>query len=116
MTSRWHITRGVGELTLSRQLPARFDVVASTTLPMGDPLRLAHQIRQDLWRALQGVRGFSPVLRLTQDGEMIRVEAGGRVAMPVPRGLADRISDVLDHPARRQRWVTQARRSARGFA
>lgn len=58
MTVRWHITRGVGELTLSRQLPARFDVVASTTLPEGDPLRLAHQIRQDMWRMLKRVRGF----------------------------------------------------------
>ncbi|OIQ26847.1 MAG: hypothetical protein BM562_16150 [Alphaproteobacteria bacterium MedPE-SWcel] len=115
MASRWHITRTEGELVLCRQRPARFDVLAVTTLPMGDPLRLAHQIRQDLWRALQRVRGFSPVVRLTRQGEAIRVEAGGRVARPVSPGLAARISEVLEHPATRRRWVAQAKRNAKGL-
>ncbi|MFY1709730.1 hypothetical protein [Tritonibacter scottomollicae] len=113
MAPRWHISRAEGELTLSRQLPARFDVVATTTLPVGDPMRLAHQIRQDMWRALQRVRGFSPVVRLTRQGEVIRVEAGGRVAAPVAPGLAAEIGAVLACPARRARWVAQAQRSGR---
>ncbi len=116
MKPRWHIKRGAGELVLARQLPVRFDVVASTTLPMGDPLRLAHQIRQDLWRALQRVRGFSPVVRLRLQGEVIRVEAGGRVAQPIAPDLAARISQVLESPVRRARWTAQARRSAKGFS
>ncbi|NIZ14996.1 hypothetical protein [Phaeobacter sp. HF9A] len=111
MASRWHISRAEGELTLSRERPARFDVVASTVLPQGDPLRLAHQVRQDLWRALQRVRGFSPVVRLTRQGEAIRVEAGGRVAPPVAPGLAAEIAALLESPARRDRWVAQAKRS-----
>lgn len=115
MKTRWHITRGEGELTLSRHRPARFDVKAEATLPMGDPLRLAHQIRQDLWRQLQRLRGFSPVVRLTRVGEMIRVEAGGRVAAPVAPGLAAEIAALLACPARRDRWIAQARRQGRGF-
>ncbi len=115
MAPRWHITRGEGEVTLSRQLPARFDVVAEVTLPMGDPVRLVHQIRQDLWRALQQVRGFSPVVRARQDGATIRIEAGGRVAQPIAPGLTARIEDVLACPARRARWARHASRSGRGF-
>ncbi|WP_420003316.1 hypothetical protein [Arenibacterium sp. LLYu02] len=115
MASGWHISRGEGELTLSRQLPARFDVMAATTLPMGDPVRLVHQVRQDLWRALQNVRGFSPVVRAVRDGEAIRIEAGGRVAAPVAPGLTLRIADLLACPARRDRWVRHASRTGRGF-
>lgn len=113
MSARWHITRGAGGLTLSRQMPARFDVVASTTLPQGDPVRLAHQIRQDMWRKLQKVRGFSPVVQLTREGDVIRVEAGGRVAAPVAPGLSGEIADLLACPAHRARWVAQATRSGR---
>lgn len=113
--TRWHITRGAGEVVLSRQLPARFDVMAATTLPMGDPVRLVHQVRQDLWRALQSVRGFSPVVRAMQEENMIRIEAGGRVAAPVAPGLTSRIADLLACPARRDRWVRHASRTGRGF-
>ena len=113
MTVRWYITRGAGELTLSRQLPARFDVVASTTLPEGDPLRLAHQIRQDMWRMLKRVRGFSPVVQLTREGDVIRIKAGGRVAAPVAPGLSAKIAALLACPAHRARWVAQAKRSQR---
>jgi len=113
MAPRWHILRTDGALTLCRQLPARFDVAASTTLPMGDPVRLAHQIRQDMWRALQRVRGFSPVVQLTREGDVIRITAGGRVAGPVAPGLSAQIADLLACPAHRARWVAQAGRSGR---
>ena len=71
-TSRgWHITRAEGTLTLSRRLPARFDLGVGTVLPqVARPERLAHQVRQDLWRALRDLRGFAPCVRITpQDGQ-----------------------------------------------
>ena len=110
MGARWHITRADGELTLGRQTPPRFEVAAVTELPLADPLRLAQQIRQDVWRALQNVRGFSPVVRVARNSEGLRVTAGGRVLGQVSAVLAGRIGDVLADPANRSRWLRHARR------
>lgn len=109
MTSpRWHIIREDNMLTLARTLPPRFDVAAETVLPLARPARLAHQIRQDMWRALQSVRGFSPVVRVeARDGAM-HVRAGGRAVAPVAASLSQRIADVLEDTANRQRWLRHA--------
>ncbi|GAA6200604.1 hypothetical protein [Aquicoccus sp. SU-CL01552] len=113
--ARWHILREQAALTLTRAVPARFDIGAETVLPMADPLRLAHQIRQDMWRALQKLRGFSPVVRLeARDGGLL-VRAGGRVAAPVPPAAVARIAEVLESPANRQRWLRHAGRRAATF-
>lgn len=106
--SRWHIIRTDSSLTLSRRLPARFDVAAETVLPAGDPLRLAHQIRQDMWRKLQSLRGFSPVVEITTVGQGLRVRAGGQVMGRVPGNAAGQIAEVLENPAGRARWVRHA--------
>ncbi|MEX5577042.1 hypothetical protein [Pseudophaeobacter sp. A-200-2] len=106
----WHIARTSDTLTLSRCLPARFDLAVETMLPDGDSLRLAHQIRQDMWRALQDVRGFSPVVRVAQTAEGVRVTAGGRVLGLVSPVLAERIEAVLENPANRGRWLRHAAR------
>lgn len=97
-------------MTLCRQSPPRFDVAVATDLPMVDPLRLAHQIRQDIWRALQNVRGFSPVVRVARGSEGLTVTAGGRVPGPVSAVLAERIDAVLANPANRGRWLRHAAR------
>lgn len=111
----WHIHRenndAGGGITLSRELPARFDVSAETDLPAGNPVRFAHQIRQDMWRLLQSLRGYSPVVRLTAHGEGWRVIAGGRVQGAIPPGTAERISDLLENQSKRARWVAQANRT-----
>ncbi|AHD00359.1 hypothetical protein [Leisingera methylohalidivorans] len=107
-SSGWHITRKDGGLTLSRRLPARFDVAAETLLPQADPQRLAHQIRQDLWRRLQRLRGFSPVVEITPEGQGLRVRAGGQVLGRVPSNAAGLIADVLENPANRTRWLRHA--------
>lgn len=110
----WHITRTDSAFTLSRRLPARIDVAAETVLPAADPLRLAHQIRQDLWRQLQNLRGFSPVVEITaadtETGQGLRVRAGGQVAGRVPANAAGLIADVLEDPANRARWIRHASR------
>jgi len=108
----WHITTDAGGLTLSRHLPPRFDVAASTRLPGGDLRRVAHQVRQDMWRALQNVRGFSPVVTVQADGADLHVRAGGRVAGCAPSTLSDRIADVLESPSNRARWVSCANRGS----
>lgn len=102
--TRWHTLHDGAALTLCRHLPPRFDVRARTVLPACAPVRLAHQIRQDMWRALQNVRGFSPVVRVTPEGGVLIVEAGGRV-IGATAGLSARIEAVLEAPALRARWV-----------
>lgn len=105
MTRGFHTLRDAGTLTLARHLPPRFDVQASARLPGGRPGRLAHQIRQDLWRTLRNVRGFSPVVRLEADGAGWCVTAGGRLLGQGAPALAARIADLLEDPQNRARWV-----------
>lgn len=108
MSARWHITQEAGSVTLSRHLPARFDVAAHTHLPPARPVRLAHQIRQDLWRALQRVRGFSPVVRLEPTGTGWTVTAGGRALGPMSPHITQVIETLLNDPTKRARWVRHA--------
>jgi len=107
--SDWHIIRSKGSTTLCRHLPPRFDFAVHTELPDARAVRLAHQIRQDLWRALQRLRGFSPVVRLEQIAEGWHVMAGGRVAVPVTMTIAARAQAVLNDPDNRARWIHSAR-------
>ena len=112
---RWHLLREDGALTLSRVVPVRFDVAAEATFP---PLRktvLAHEIRKDLWRALRGLRGFAPAIRVAEAAGGLRVRAGGRVAGPLPpRGATEAvIADLMADPARRRRWIAHSARCRR---
>ena len=113
MGHRWHIVRDGAQVTLARHLPVRIDVAAHTTVPWGAPIRYAHQIRQDLWRCLRNVRGFSPVVRLSPDGEGWRVQAGGRLAGTGSQALRDRIAELLEESGTRQRWIAQAQRKGK---
>ena len=108
MSARWHILRDGDSVTLCRQLPPRLELAVQAVLPGGDPVRLAHQIRQDLWRALRQVRGFSPVVRLDPVPEGWAVTAGGRAPRPIADALFARARGVLDDPANRARWVRHA--------
>jgi hypothetical protein len=106
----WHIMRDHDAgLTLARQLPVRFDVSAEALFPVVGRLRLATQVRQDLWRILQQVRGFTPVIRVQQDGDQLRLTAGGQVSGRAPKDQIERqISDLLASPSHRARWVRNA--------
>lgn len=106
----WHLAREGEAVVLSRRWPPRFDVSAEVLFPPVRAGRLAHQVRQDLWRALKDVRGFSPVVRVEPEGEALRVTAGGRVDGAFPRRtVAKTVSDVLNDPVARRRWVQWAR-------
>ena len=110
----WHTLHDGNRVTVARRLPARFDVAATATFPPARAVRLAHQVRQDLWRTLRDIRGLSPVVEVTTDGPGLRVTAGGMVAGPVPRAQTEaRIAALLSDPAARARWLAHARKEPR---
>ena len=102
----WHILREDRTVTVARQLPVRFDVMAETTLPIGDPLRVAQQIRQDLWRDLQKLRGFSPVVTVMQGQDFLHIAAGGACSGTFPKARAEeQLKSLLENPKKRERWT-----------
>lgn len=107
--NNWHIKRDEDRLTLARRLPSRFDFAVEARFPAVNRLRLAQQIRQDLWRRLRALRGYSPVIAVMRDGTGLRVRAGGQVDAKFSRSLAEaRAHDVLTNAANHKRWVRYA--------
>lgn len=110
MSTTWHIRRDATGLTLSRRPEARFDVSSSAVFPPLRMLPLAQMIRQDLWRQLQRLRGFAPVVRVERGAEGLTVTAGGTVAGPCPRSRTEAlIGEMLHDPDLRARWQRCAR-------
>lgn len=105
----WHILKDDQSVTVARRVPARFDVVAEVTLPSARKLRVAQQVRQDLWRALQGQPGFSPVVEVRDvDGELA-IRAGGQCDRQVARAdMEARIDTLLNDASKRARWIRYA--------
>ncbi len=112
----WHVRRQGAVLLLSRRVPARFDLSVSTKLMMGgrqiSRARLAHQVRQDMWRCLRGLRGFWPVVRIEQREDAMHVTAGGGLEHALPQSGQARaegmLAAVLADPAHRARWLRHA--------
>jgi hypothetical protein len=113
----WHILKDEGALTLARRLPARFDVAVTAVIEGGAGLRksrIAAQVRQDMWRSLQNLRGFAPVVRVAERGEDLEITAGGTVAGRFPKSDTEaRIRALLDSQDHRIRWVRFAREAIR---
>lgn len=105
MADRFHIQRDGATLTLTRRHPARLDFHAATTFPLMSRQRLAQLIRQDLWRALKNVRGFSPVVQITRHSDHLDIRAGGQVSGARAPNLPQIAQQVLDDPANRTRWA-----------
>jgi len=108
---RWHLIHEEdGALTLARCLPVRFDLAVEGHVPEASRARVAHRLRQDLWRALRGLRGFAPAVRIWREGDGLRVHAGGAVYGPVARATAEaRIAALFEDPARVARWTGSGR-------
>ena len=119
----WHITREEGALTLTRRLPARFDLAVTQAIACGQrgdmpvgqtglsKTRLAHQIRQDIWRALQHQRGFSPVVHVHDTQAGVEITAGGAFAGAFAKQLCTaRIGQILSCPVHQARWLRHAAR------
>lgn len=107
---RWHILRDGAGLTLARRLPVRLDLAVSTQMPAMGKLRLARQVRQDIWRALRGLRGFAPVVQVADaPGGALTLTAGGQVEGGLARAPFEaRLRDVLENRANRARWTRHA--------
>lgn len=109
----WHIARDGDTLTLSRKRIARFDLVEVAWLP-GEGLvrsRIAHQIRQDMWRELQRLRGFCPAVRVTAQPGGVAILAGGAVEGAVTAHAREAIADLLNDPTLRARWIKNAQKT-----
>ena len=110
----WHLMREGAVLVLTRRLPARFDLSARTVLPLSGRAvgraRLAHQLRQDVWRCLRDLRGFWPVVRIERSEDALHVTVGGALdgtRAPVERAEA-RLAALLADPRHRARWLRHA--------
>ena len=84
---------------MARRLPARFDLCVETTLPLMSRRKLALQIRQDMWRVLQNLRGFLPAVSVTRLGDGVQVRAGGQFTCPVHISLSR--GEIARHAERR---------------
>lgn len=85
------------------------DLWVSTLFPPVSKLRLARQIRQDVWRALQKVRGFSPVIEMTEGEGGLSCRIGGQVDGRFPRAHCEAvIAEVIAE--NRDRWTRWAAR------
>ena len=72
--------------------------------------KLALQIRQDMWRVLQNLRGFLPVVSVRRLGNGVQVRAGGQFTCPVHVPSAEaKLRDMLNDAVRRQRWSNFAK-------
>jgi len=113
----WHRLREEDAVTIARRLPVRFDLSVEASLPVSGPVsltRVAHQVRQDMWRRLQGLRGFSPAVRVTQGDGRLTLQAGGSVEGALPGKACDALSELLDSPTHRARWLAHAARREHG--
>ncbi len=109
----WHSLRDGATLTVSRACPVRFDLAVETRFD--DPGlrrgRIAHQIRQDMWRCLQNTRGFRPAVRVTRTPTGLDVVAGGALDGRVTARMRADLAALLADPVLRRRWIVQARPS-----
>ncbi len=111
---KWITKRDGDTVTLARRFPVRFDVVAETTGPIVGRAWLATLIRQDLWRALQGLRGFSPEVEITTNGDRLMIRAGGRLDGIAPiEATNGRIATLVNDPQKRARWFAKATSGAK---
>ena len=103
---RWHEIEEEGALTLTRRMPVRFDLAVEGWLPEAPRRRVAHRLRQDMWRELQDLRGFAPAVKVWRVAGGLRVCAGGAVAARFARAAAEaRIAALFEDPARVARWT-----------
>ena len=76
MPKTWAIEQSDTHVLVTRRKPVRWDISAKVEFPPCHPLRLAHQIRQDMFRDLQKIKGFCPAVEITLSDPFI-VKAGG---------------------------------------
>jgi len=112
----WHILRENGAVVLTRRVPPQFDLSAVARIDVSGGLSLsamAQQVRQDTWRALRAVRGFTPAVRVERDADTVIITSGGRVPRTGNMAWIEaKVQSVLDDPSNRRRWLAHAGRRA----
>ncbi len=107
---RWQIQCEGESLTLLRGNRARLDVAAQTEMPDAVRARIAHQVRQDMWRLLRNLRGFSPIVQVRRVSDHLQVTAGGQISGCFSKDHVEgMIQTLLDCPKFRARWLDYAR-------
>jgi hypothetical protein len=115
MPNTWIIEQTEDRLLVARRKPLRWDVSARAAFPPCRPLTLAQQIRQDMWRRFQTLRGFTPIIEIADVQGGLHVTAGGQVDGCFPKANVEaQIADLLCDPKYRARWIRYASRSTRG--
>lgn len=104
----WHVSDDGATYVVARRLPLAWTLSAETRLPDLGRRRLAHAVRQDLWRRLQRLRGFAPVVSVTRDGQGVLLRAGGAVLGAVPGGARQAIAALLEDRDLRAAWIRSA--------
>jgi len=104
---------GGGLLHARDGMPDRWDVSVEQTWRVQQHQqvsrrRLARSIRQDIWRALQKVRGFVPRVLVDFSAGVVSVKAGGVLMAGRSIGLEAKIATVLENPSNRDRWTRYA--------
>ncbi|MEL7154469.1 MAG: hypothetical protein AAFN51_11895 [Pseudomonadota bacterium] len=85
----------------------------TSTASAAQRVRIAHQVRQDIWRACQRVRGFLPLVEVSTSGNETVIRAGGSLMTRsghVP-SLEIKVAAVLDCADNIARWQRHARRA-----
>ncbi|KMW56109.1 hypothetical protein AIOL_001061 [Candidatus Rhodobacter oscarellae] len=108
MPNTWIVEQSETRVLVTRRKPVRWDVSARAEFPPCKALRLAHQIRQDMWRELQKIKGFCPAVEV-ELGEVFQVRAGGRVARHVHPLASEWVEDLLNSNTHRRRWLAYAK-------
>ena len=109
--AHWQISPIAAGIRLHRPGATRFDVLAEARFPALRKTVLAHEIRKDLWRMLQSLRGFSPVVEVVDRDGGLCVRVGGQVSSHTwPReNTLTQIQTLLSSPSKRARWIAHAR-------
>ena len=109
MPKNWTVTQTDECVLFAFPEHTRWDVSAAASFPILASRRLALQIRQDMWRQLQKVRGFSPAVQITEAEGGLLVKAGGQIDGTFPKAyIEERIADLLEDPINRDRWSRYA--------
>jgi hypothetical protein len=70
--------------------------------------RLAHAVRQDMWRMLRDLRGFAPAVEVVREAGGLHLRAGGALIGRAAPDVSARIATMLAEPARRRAWIRAA--------
>ena len=94
---------------IAKRFPLSFGLLAETNFPVFRPKILAWQIRQDMWRLLQNLRGFLPAVEVRVNVFCMHVRAGGQLTCSVHVQSAQiNLQNMLDDPVYRKRWKDYA--------